>query len=155
MLKTGQKAPPFTLADMGGVRVSLAGLLTAGPVVLGFFKVSCPVCQYAFPFLERLHRGPAGLRFVGISQDPPAATDYFLKDYGITFPTLIDDSANRYAASNAFRISTVPSIFLIEPDGTIGEAADGFDKAFLERLGERAGRAPFEAGDNVPAFRPG
>jgi peroxiredoxin Q/BCP len=36
-LKTGQKAPAFTLPDTDGKPVSLAALLDRGPVILAFF----------------------------------------------------------------------------------------------------------------------
>ena len=44
-LVTGVYAPDFSLATVRGDQVSLAELLKKGPVVLAFFKVSCPVCQ--------------------------------------------------------------------------------------------------------------
>lgn len=55
-LAVGAKAPDFELKTLDGKRVSLNEELARGAVVLAFFKVSCPTCQYAFPFLERLHR---------------------------------------------------------------------------------------------------
>ena len=55
-LATGTKAPDFDLKTLDGKRFSLGEELASGPVVLAFFKVSCPTCQYAFPFLERLHK---------------------------------------------------------------------------------------------------
>ena len=36
-LKTGQKAPAFTLPDTDGKPVALAALLDQGPVILAFF----------------------------------------------------------------------------------------------------------------------
>ena len=53
-LTTGKAAPDFSLATLDGKAFSLKGALSQGPVVLAFFKVSCPTCQYAFPFYERL-----------------------------------------------------------------------------------------------------
>ena len=50
-LNAGVLAPDFTLPTVQGGQVSLRQALAKGPVVLVFFKVSCPVCQYALPFL--------------------------------------------------------------------------------------------------------
>lgn len=157
MLKTGKKAPEFELETVDGERKRLSEMLAAGPVVLGFFKSSCPVCQFTFPFLERLHQASDGadLQFVGVSQDTATSTEHFLSDYGVTFPTLLDNSSNRYEVSNAFGIRNVPSIFVINTDGTVGETMEGFEKAGLEELGEKAGAATFKPGEDVPAFRPG
>ena len=32
------------------------GGYASGPVVLAFCKVSCPICQLAFPFIQRIHQ---------------------------------------------------------------------------------------------------
>lgn len=120
---------------------------------LVFFKASCPICQLAFPFLERIAGG--SLRFAAISQDNAALTGAFKAKFGITFPSLIDDAAGRYPLSNAFGISTVPSIFVVEPDGVISKSFTGFSKQDFEELGLRAGSPPFRPGDNVPAWKAG
>ena len=44
-LDTGVMAPDFTLPTIDGEQVSLKEALQKGPVLLAFFKVSCPVCQ--------------------------------------------------------------------------------------------------------------
>ena len=156
MLKQGAGAPDFELAAADESRLSLKEILASGPAVIAFFKTTCPVCQYAFPFLERLHRNAGGkLRFYAISQDPAPATGYFLSDYGISFPALLDTYDSGYAASNAYGIRSVPSVFVIEPDGTISAAMEGFEKIELEALGERIGTPAFAPDEDVPVFRPG
>ena len=55
-LTVGTTAPDFTLPDMDGKQFSLRQAIARGPVVLVFFKVSCPVCQFAFPFIERIYK---------------------------------------------------------------------------------------------------
>ncbi len=55
-LSAGVRAPDFTLSTIDGHQVSLHQALKKGPVVLAFFKVSCPVCQYAFPYFERMYQ---------------------------------------------------------------------------------------------------
>ena len=68
MLTAGASAPLFEATDVERKSGSLAVRLKQGPVVLAFFKVSCPVCQFTFPFLERLSK-TSGLQVIGISQD--------------------------------------------------------------------------------------
>jgi hypothetical protein len=68
--------------------------------------------------------------------------------------TLIDAPPG-YSASNAYGITSVPSIFTIETDGKIASAVEGFNKSELEKLGRRFGVAPFNERDRVPALRPG
>jgi peroxiredoxin len=159
MLAAGARAPEFDLRDTGGERHSLQSLIEHGPVLLAFFKVSCPVCQYTLPFLERIHRqagdGNAPVRIIGISQDGARDTEEFSSEFGLTFPMLLDEAAAGYPASNAFGIGAVPSLFLVEPDGGIATSEAGFSKRELEEVGRRAGVAPFQPGERVPEMRPG
>jgi peroxiredoxin len=157
MLDTGARAPDFKLLDLDGRARSLRDLISAGPAVLAFFKTTCPVCQLAFPFLQRIHGGQASrvVAIYGVSQDDAETTREFNDEFGVTFPTLLDTADTNYPASNAYGISHVPSAFLVEPGGSISWTMEGFDKKALESLGARAGVPPFRAGDNVPAFKAG
>src|SRR5579864_4220407 len=101
-LDAGVRAPEFSLPTADGKQVTLHDALKKGPVLLAFFKVSCPVCQYAFPFYQRMYQAnrDAGVSFIGVSQDNARDTQAFMKEFGITFPVALDDPAN-YAVSNA------------------------------------------------------
>jgi len=156
MLGTGEKAPEFELNDLTGQPFRLKDELARGPVLVAFFKVDCPICQFTFPFLERLHRnGNGAIRFYGISQDGARATQEFNRECNLSFPTLLDEAKRGYPASNAFGISVVPSAFLIEPDGTISWVMESFRKKELEDLGTRAGTKTFLPDERVPDYRPG
>jgi peroxiredoxin len=150
-------APEFDLVALDGERMSLAGLLARGPVVLVFYKVTCPTCQLTFPFLQRLHSGagPGSPRVVAISQDDAAATTQFNRRFGITFTTLLDAREERYPASNAYGITNVPTLFLVEQDGRISQSFAAFEKAEMMKLGERCGVQVFNSGERVPVFQPG
>ena len=159
----GNTAPGFSLKALDNKEYSLSSLMQRGPVVAAFFKVSCPVCQFTFPFVERLHKryGSDGVTFLGISQDDAHATTKFAKEYGITFSLLIDDE-NGYVVSNAYGLTNVPTIFLIGPDSSVKVSSMGFDKKDLERIAaELAERkkisvAPlFRPDEVVPANKPG
>jgi len=53
-LTAGVQAPDFELKDVNGRAFRLGTALTSGPVILAFFKVSCPTCQFTFPHLQRI-----------------------------------------------------------------------------------------------------
>jgi peroxiredoxin len=154
MLAAGAQAPDIRLPDLNGQGWALAEALKHGPVLLAFFKVSCPTCQLTFPFLQRLADGAPATLLMAVSQDDAAATREFHEAFGIALPTLID-TPRTYPASNAYQIGTVPSLFLVERTGEISLAVEGFNKAQLEKLGERFGASPFRETDRVPALRPG
>jgi peroxiredoxin len=167
-LTAGTKAPDFELKAMDGRRFVLRDELARGPVVLAFFKVSCPTCQYAFPFLERLHQayghqasGRQSLTLVGVSQNNPKDTAAFTKEFGITFPVLLDGT-EKYPVSNAYGLTNVPTIFWIAQDGEIEVSSVGWVKAeFAEinrKMAEAANLAPaavFKPGEDVRDFRAG
>jgi peroxiredoxin len=153
MLSSGSRAPQFTLIDLAGVPHSLAQTLARGPVLLAFCKISCPVCQLTLPFLERMAAGK--LQIVAISQDDAAGTRRFQAKFDVTLLTLLDREEEGYPVSNAFGITHVPSLFLVEPDSTISFASEGFVKSDLESIGARAGVPPFRQNETVPAWKAG
>jgi peroxiredoxin len=146
-------APGFSLPSLGGGKLSLTDLLKDGPTAVVFFKISCPVCQFTLPYLERLSGGP--VRFVAISQDDESATVRFNERFKITLPTLLDGAHEGYRVSNAYGITNVPTIFLIETDGSISQSFSGFSKKDMEALGVRAKRIPFRPEDKVPEWKAG
>jgi peroxiredoxin len=159
----GNIAPLFSLKGLDAREYSLHALMERGPVVAAFFKVSCPVCQFTFPFLERLFKryGGEGVTFLGISQDDAKATSKFAKEYGLTFPMVIDDE-NGYVVSNAYGLTNVPTTFLIETDGTVKVSGMGFDKKDLETIAaelaerKKISLAPlFRPDEVIPANKPG
>jgi peroxiredoxin len=154
LVAAGTRAPDFRLARLGGGKTSLAELLAQGPVLLAFFKVTCPICQLTFPFLERLH-DPAALPVYGVSQNCEEDTIEFNRYFGVTFPTLFDREDDGFPASNAYGISSVPTLFLIERDGTIARVIEGWQRKQIEWLGARAGVAPIRPGEKVPEWKPG
>lgn len=158
----GQKAPEFTLPGMNGQRFSLTEALQKGPVVTAFFKITCPVCQFALPFLERLSQayGNTKATFWAISQDDARDTKEFCQEYGIHFPALIDEEG--YPASNQYGLTNVPTVFLIAPDGKVRVSSVGFSKADIENISTELGRylnrppAPaFLPGEAIPDYKPG
>jgi len=154
MLEAGKAAPGFVLQISDGGQATLTEALAKGPALLAFFKIGCPVCQMTFPFLERLANN-AAIQVIGISQDEAGPTEKFKQKFGVTFPTLLDASSEGYPASNGYGITSVPSFFLVEQDGTISKSFQGFSKRDLEELGERMRVTPFRADEKVPEFRPG
>jgi peroxiredoxin len=162
-LTAGTKAPEFELRAMDGKRFVLRDELMRGPVVLAFFKAACPTCQYTFPFLERLERayGHTGVRIIGVSQDEPSKTAAFTKEFGVTFPVLLDERET-YPVSNAYGLTNVPTVFWIAQDGEIEISSVGWVKADFEEVNRKMaeGRnispaSVFTPGEDVRDFRAG
>ena len=162
-LTVGTKAPEFELKTLDGKRFLLTEALSRGPVVLAFFKVSCPVCQFAFPYLERLHKAyrQQGYTLVGVSQNDTKETAAFNKEFGVTFPVLLDE-LSRYPVSNAYGLTNVPTLFWIASDGEIEVSSVGWLRTDFESVNRRMAEAGkisatplFKPGESVPDFRAG
>jgi peroxiredoxin len=149
----GNAAPAFSLLGMNGQVCSLGEALKKGPVLAAFFKISCPVCQFTFPFLERLYEAYGGDKVTiwGISQDDAPDTKEFCQEYGVKFTTLIDGQG--YPASNQYGLTNVPTILLIGSDGKVAVSSVGFSKPDLERIAGELARASGKP--SQPLFRPG
>lgn len=151
-LPAGKAAPDFQLATLEGKPFHLKDALSQGPVILAFFKVSCPTCQYAFPFYERLFQAYKNrhVTLVGVSQNDAKDTAAFTKEFGITFPILLDDT-RRYPVSNAYGLTNVPTVFWVAGDGEIEISSIGWSKAEFEQInGKIAETAKIAA---APVFR--
>jgi peroxiredoxin len=162
-IQAGDPAPTFLLPLLSGGNFSLRESLQQGPVLLAFFKISCPVCQFALPYLERMYGSARAkkVRLVGISQNGKQETAAFAKQYGISFPIALDDP-RQYQASNAYGLTNVPTVFYISSDGKIEVTSVGWSKDDLLGIARLmsdhapAGTVEFlHAGEDVPAYRAG
>lgn len=161
-ISAGAKVPDVQLTDSNGTRRTLADALQKGPVALAFFKVSCPVCQYTWPFLERVHKayGNEKVTLWGISQDDASDTNEYAAEYGSTFPLLVDDHG--YAVSNAYGITNVPTLILIGSDGKALLSDHGFSRKNIEGISAQFAKVTgkpaatiFNPGENIPDYKPG
>jgi len=118
---------PFRLADLHGQ-----------PVILNFWGPSCVPCRSEFPLLEAKQTQLAGdgLRIVGIlTDDPPGPARDFVKDYGATWPTVIDPDK---AAKTAYRVVARPQTYFVDRNGVIrsiqvGELTEAdFDRQYAK-----------------------
>lgn len=163
-LEAGVQAPEIELQYLDGKKFSLKEERKKGPVVAVFFKVSCPVCHMALPYLDRIYKAYAKsgtFAFVGVSQDNSADTKAFNRQFNISFPVLLDP-VGKYLVSNAYGLTNVPTTFLISPEGEIDFATVSWSKADVEQLNRRLAslsNAPtaqiFLPGETVAEYKPG
>jgi cytochrome c biogenesis protein CcmG/thiol:disulfide interchange protein DsbE len=163
-LVSGVQAPDFSLPLLNsGAKFSLQEARRRGPVLAAFFKISCPVCQFAFPYLQRLFQAYGGknVAIVGVSQDNAADTEAFAKEFGVKFPIALDE-LKKYPASNAYGLTNVPTLFWISPEGAIELSSVGWTKSEIEDINRRLATATgapkaeiFKPGENVPEFKAG
>jgi peroxiredoxin len=161
-LTTGREAPVFELVGIDGNKYSLNHTLTHNPILLIFFKVSCPTCQFTLPFVERLYRQirERGGQIWGISQDNPEESQKFARKFGISFPILVDEKP--YLVSRQYGVKFVPTLFLIDKGRAVRVTGDGFSKADLLEIhgvfGTELAFTPaplFRPEEKIPEYKPG
>ena len=94
MLKTGERAPEFTLPDDSGKDRSLTDFLNSGATVLYFYPADfTPGCTRQACALRDLQSEikNAGLRVVGISPQSPETHAKFRSKYDLPFALLSDE----------------------------------------------------------------
>ncbi len=146
-LAIGDRAP-----DLEGVGT------VEGSRALFFYKVTCPTCQLAAPKMAAFE-GIAPGRTIGVGQDPLPALERFAQTYGLGIGTVED--APPYAASVAYDIVSVPTLYLVE-EGTVIDVVGAWDREGFNRvaatLARSSGVDPIEISsplDGLPAFQPG
>jgi thiol-disulfide isomerase/thioredoxin len=141
----GLPAPPFTLRtinqEASGVPVvSLDRYVGAEPedaearvMLISFFASWCGPCKKEMPYLQQLHSmyRDQGLRVVSVNIDreEPAIADAraMIAQAKVTFPVLSDRFnflARRYLGEQ----SPLPSVFIVNRDGTIARIEKGYGK---------------------------
>lgn len=151
-------APEFTLPDADGREFTLFEALRSGPVMLTFFKTTCPTCQYGLPFLDRLAAklDGSGASSVAVSQDTPLDGERFKHELGYSTRQVFDSEEGGFEVSNAYGITNVPTVFLVEPDGRIAHTMVSWSKADVEELAAKLQvDPPFEPGESVLPYKPG
>jgi peroxiredoxin len=124
--REGFAAPAFTLERLGGEQISLAEL-RGKVVVINLWASWCPPCRAEMPAIQRLYaanRG-RGLEVLAINttyQDSQAAAESFVREYGLTFPVLLDRTGE---VSRLYHLRALPSTYFVDREGVIRQVIIG------------------------------
>ena len=157
-LDPGTPFPPIALRDETGAPAASPN----GETLYAVFKTTCPTCELAWPYLERIRRigDGTGLLGVAVAQDDPAKSRAFADRLGTRLETAYDPSP--WEASDALGVTSVPTLFRVGGDGVIAETVVGFDRerfrGFARRAAALAGKPPAELflpSDSAPPIKTG
>jgi peroxiredoxin len=125
----GSTAPAFNLVGVNGKGVSLEQF--KGKVLfLTFWAPWCIPCREELPALEDLYKkfGKDGLQVIGISVDDSLKdVQAFLSKVPISFPILLDKGD----VNESYRVTGLPTGFIVGKDGIIRNVHRGFGKEFI------------------------
>ncbi len=132
LLKRGAEAPDFKLSSISGETIHLADF-RGQTVWLCLWQVGWPQCRDEVRYLQSLQEEASdqGLAIVGVNvADDRRIVQTFLRDEAITFPCILDSSAEAEALFKegyGIMFDGAPVNFIIGPEGTVVDAWSGFD----------------------------
>ncbi|MCB9078296.1 MAG: TlpA family protein disulfide reductase [Anaerolineaceae bacterium] len=129
----GHPAPNFELVSTDGETVKLSDF-KGQPVILNFWATWCGPCRSEFPEFQQAAVDNADrMVIIGInntSADNPNAIPDFMKEFGITFPILLDTDRE---AIDAYNVLGLPTTIFIDDQGVVNEVFTGpLNKAYIE-----------------------
>jgi len=124
--QTGFLAPNFTLNTPDGNSITLSHL-RGKTVLVNIWATWCPPCRAEMPVIQMMYGKYKDQEFVvlGINatnQDNQLDIMPFVREYGLTFPILLDETGD---ASRAYQLRSLPSSFFIGRDGVIKDVVIG------------------------------
>jgi thiol-disulfide isomerase/thioredoxin len=120
ILSPSNKTPPveFVLPDPKG-RITSISEFRGKIVFLNFWTTWCYACRIEMPAMEKLHKVFRDRDFVMVAinlQEPAERVKQFLKDYKLTFTTLLDTKG---LVGAEFGIRSIPTTFILDKEGRI------------------------------------
>lgn len=110
-------------------------------ILLSFFSSTCPHCQTASKFIEKLSKelGPQGFQPIGVCFDPMAKmlVPEFISKQGLTYPVgaALNDQVLAYVQHPPGMIPYVPMFLLIDRQGMIrAQFQPGINDDFFKNL---------------------
>ena len=122
----GNLAPDFQLDNLNGQPVSLNDF-RGKPVLINFWATWCPPCRSEMPFIQDTFTDKKwideGLVVLAIDiGESPSTVREFVKNYGLTFPVLLDSTRD---VSLEYYIRGIPTTFFIDREGIIQDIRIG------------------------------
>jgi peroxiredoxin len=115
-LKAGTLAPDFRLPRLDGRGDLGLADLRGRRVLLVFSSPHCGPCLTLAPHLENFHRDHPELEVVMISKGEPTENRAKVKEYGLTFPVVLQQ---QWEVSRRYAMFATPIAYLIDEAGVI------------------------------------
>ena len=122
---SGDSAPGFELPLLDGSGMLTDEDLRGKPVVINFWASWCIPCREEAPLFERAWKTyqDQGVIFLGVNiRDAESDAKQFVKDFGITYPTMRDLDQT---LTKAFGVKGLPETFFVDHRWTFIGAVSG------------------------------
>ncbi len=133
-IEVGERASAFRLRGIDNEFWILGEPDRRRCVLLAFVRRDVSACRTLLSFVERLNRRARTQEseILGISLDDHRDTLEFATDYAFTFPMVVEEPDR--ATFGRYRVSEVPTLFLLGPDLVVRDHFVGWSKDSFERI---------------------
>lgn len=117
-LKTGTKAPDFSLQTLDGENVKLSDY-EGKKVVLNFWATWCKPCREEMPDLQTIYsENNEEIVILAVNMDAHNDVKGFTDSYAVTFPVLLDVEDK---VSRIYQVISLPTTYFIDEKGDIAQ----------------------------------
>lgn len=131
LLAVGTPAPDFTLPTADGSKTISLSSLKGQVVLIDFWASWCPPCKEALPHTQKLSDDykDKGVTVLAVNTaDKKADMDAFLKAHPeYTMTVLFDADPSQKVANGAYKVTGIPTFYVIDKDGNIAASYVGYD----------------------------
>ncbi|MBN8210106.1 TlpA family protein disulfide reductase [Bacillus sp. NTK071] len=123
-IKEGQIAPNFKLQTLDEETVQLSDY-RGERVIINFWATWCPPCRAEIPDFQKLYeKKDVEILAVNLTETEESTEEVkgFIKEFGMTFPVLMDVSSD---VSTTYQVRAYPTSYMIDSDGRIQFVAMG------------------------------
>ena len=139
--RQGFFAPDFMLDTLDGKKVTLSEL-RGKIVIINLWATWCPPCRAEMPALENVYKQykDSGVVILGLNvtnQDSEKDIPPFVKEFGLTFPILLDRDGS---VSALYQLRGLPTTYFVNREGIIrtvvvgGPMKETFIRSKIEAL---------------------
>lgn len=136
-IQEGNKAIDFELTSIDGTVMKLSDM-EGKKVILNFWATWCPPCKAEMPHMQDFYeeQQEKGVEIIAVNltsaEKSKNDVEPFVKDYGLTFPILLDIKGSIGGTYQAF---TIPTSYVIDTKGFIRKKIIGpMDKNMMNEL---------------------
>lgn len=141
-------APEFTLPTLAGESISTKDYRGKKKLVVSFWASWCGPCRMELPelqaFYEKYHAAGGTFEVLAISTDDNRhEAERYVRNTKLTFPVLWDEHGT---AEDAYGVEGIPMLFVIDENGKVVFAQDGYEYGLEFKLKRALGMPNSGAG---------
>lgn len=136
-LNQGELAPDFELRTLDNTPIRLSEL-RGQKVIVNLWATWCPPCRAEMPDMQEFYEQEKenGVTILGVNlietEQGPESVDAFLKEYGITFPVVLDQGKH---ISQQYQAISIPTSYVIDTEGVVQYKMIGpLTKEMMEKM---------------------